>query len=426
MKKRLTPISALALTILMLSPLASTAQQYRLDRAEYYRSMPPSSPLQIEDEARYYYSNGRGSDANDEDIWFDKEEWYSDKMNNPNRVTSQTIRTYNSNNDVVEEIPYRYRPNISQLQPEGKVENLYSNNRLDSLNSYEYVSGQYNLTGTGKYIYDNNGNLIIERGYIQGMASATAEQHYFYDASNRLIKDSSFFYNGGTASTTYVIVYDYDGAGNLLTLTGYDYSTGSKNTYVKIHYYYDANNKLIGDSTSTVVNPNVKQTHLYTYDGQGRIATTTAETISSNNGTLLSHDSTIESYSYTSFGYIDYYNSDRHDVRGVLPRVYDSTQYYYAMYFPVNANSVAKQTSDLVAYPVPSSDFINLKWEAEKTTAITGRIVNMYGQVVQQWSDNADGVYYKSINVANLSAGNYYIVIAADGKQIEKKITVIK
>ncbi len=74
---------------------------------------------------------------------------------------------------------------------------------------------------------------------------------------------------------------------------------------------------------------------------------------------------------------------------------------------------------------MPSSDFINLNWETEKPTTIKAKMVNLKGEVVKQWSDKVDSTYSKSVQVGELAAGNYYIVLSVEGKQMKKKLILI-
>lgn len=428
MKRSFLPIgSAIVAAVLATSTIAN-AQQWRLSKTEYYTADFVGAPFEIEVMVKFHYSDGRGSTAPwNDDIWFDKEEWYSNVANQPTQVTSYATRQYNGNNDVTEEIEFDYDLNLSKFLPSYKEENMYSNNKLDSVLYYYYDAAQskYEFEGSDKDSYDGNGRLSTTKRYND--ANVLDEIEYFtYDANGNLLVDSTVSYYTGSAKPIMIQIYDYDGAGNQTKVTFVNYNTGSRAVVGRNYYYYDANNLLLGDSSETQADGYTARS-TYTYDAQNRMASATRNLISRSGGSITSSDSTITDYSYTTPGYIDVARSVTYfSGFGSTGIREDSIQYYYSPYFPVNANSVAKQTAELVAYPVPSSDFINLKWETEKPTAINGRIVNMHGQVVRQWNDNADGAYYKSINVANLSAGNYYIVIAADGKQIEKKITVVK
>lgn len=428
MKRISLPMRSAVIAALLASSTIANAQQWRLSKMEYYSADQLGAPFEIEDMVKYQYSGGRGSTAPiNEDILFDKEEWYSDVANQPTQVTSYTTRQYNSNNDVTEEIDFSYDINQSKFLPDYKEESIYSNNKLDSVIYYYYNTSQskYEFDGSEKDTYDGNGRLSMTKRYDD--VNALDEVEYFtYNASGAILTDSIVSYTTGSAKPSAVRLYDYDGAGNHIKLTFVSYNTGSRVVAGHNYYYYDANNLLLGDSSDTQQDGyTVRST--YTYDAQNRMASAIRNFIVRSGGSITSSDSTIADYSYTTFGYSDVARSVTYFTgfggSGIRE---DSIKSYYGQYFPVSTNNVAVQTAELVAYPVPSSNFINLKWQSDKSMTINARMVNMQGQVVQQWSDNVDGVYYKSINVANLSAGNYYIVIAADGKQIEKKITVVK
>lgn len=427
MKRSFLPISSAIVAAVLATSSIANAQQWRLSKTEFYSADPAAAPYEIVDMVKYHYSDARGSSAPwNDDIWFDKEEWYSNVVNQPTLVTSYTTRQYNSNNDITEEIDYSYDMNTSSLQPDYKTEMLYNGNVLDSTIYYSYntTQQQYEFNSSEKDTYNGSGMIEVVKRY-DDMNVLDEIEYFTYDANGNILIDSIVSYTTGTPKPMSILYYTYDGAGNNTQWTHVNYYTGSRVVGGNNYYYYDANGLLLGDSSNT--DPNgytVRST--YTYDAQNRMASATRNFIIMTGGTITSADSTITDYSYNTHGYIDAAVAHTYYSGAGTGQMRDSIQYYYSPYFPVNANSVAKQTAELVAYPVPSSDFIHLKWETEKPTAINARIVNMHGQVVRQWNDNADGAYYKSINVANLSAGNYYIVIAANGKQIEKKITVIK
>lgn len=427
MKRYFLPIKSAMIAALLITPMLASAQNWRVYKGEYYHSSQLGAPLTLDEKTEFTYSNGRGSDPQNEEVMFDEQTWYSDMVNQPTVVTSKTSRQYDANNNVTEEIDYTYDIVNSVLVPDYKTEMVYNGNVLDSTVYYSYDNSlnQYDLDWSEKDTYNGNGKIEMVKRYDD--MNVLEEMEFFsYNSNGMVTSDSMVYIMGGVPQPTSVLLYEYDVTGMLLTkLTYVSYYTGSRVVEGSNYYYYDANNLLQGDSSDTQPNGyTVRNT--YQYDGQNRLIGGTHILTVRNNGTITNADSSINTISYTSFGYIDAEASTRYSLSVATNITKDSTQYYYGMYFPVGVQTVVTQGNDMVVYPVPSSNFINIKWEVAKPTKLDARIVNIQGQTVRQWSDNADGVYYKSINVGELSAGNYYIVIVANGEKIEKKITVVK
>lgn len=426
MKRCFLPTRMAILAAVLLSPAITDAQSWRLDKTESYYSNQTGAPLTLSLKTQYSYSGARGSSPDNKEILYDNKDQYYDR-NNPNRVSSRTTHTYNGNNAMEEQFIYNYSISTSQLEPTSKLLNTYVNGRLDSVTAYQYHPTQkvYEVQSTGKYIYDANGNTIKEQGYDVGTGAVVDVLEHDYDANNRVLRDSSYFFNNGVPQTTYVINYTYDNNGNLIVTSAADYSTGVK-VDVGIHYYYyDANGLLKGDSAGALPPGDVHK-RAYEYDAQARLIGDTAVNIIDIGGGAIFADSTIGSYQYTSFGHLEMDEHIKYSMNTTFNINHDSNRHFYAMYFPVSTGTVAQQDADLVAYPIPGNDFLNIKLQLSKPTRINARILNMQGQTVAQWSDNADDVYYKSIKVDGLMTGNYYLVVDVDGVKMTKAITIAK
>lgn len=426
MKRSFLPNRMAILAAVLLAPAFSDAQSWRLDKTESYYSNQTGAPLTLSLKTQYSYSGARGSSPDNKEILYDNKDEYYDQ-NNPNRVSARTTHTYNSNNAMEEQVIYSYSPITSQLEPNSKLLNTYVNGMLDSVTAYQYHPTQkvYEVQSTGKYMYDANGNMIKEQGYDIGTGAVLGVVEHDYDVNNRVLRDSSYFFNNGVPQTTYVINYAYDNNGNLITASYSDHSSGTKVDAGIRHYYYYANGLLKGDSAGALAPGDVYR-NAYEYNAQAMLVGDTNVNIRNISGGAVYADSTIGSYQYTSFGHLETDEHIRYSMNSTLNIYHDSNRHFYAMYFPVSTGAVAQQGADLIAYPIPSSDFVNIKLELPEPTHITARIVNVQGQTVKQWSDDATETYYKSIKVDNLMTGNYYLVVDVDGVKMTKVITIAK
>lgn len=425
MKKCFLPTRMAILAAVLLSPAITDAQSWRLDKTESYYSNQTGAPLTLSLKTQYSYSGARGSSPDNKEILYDNKDEYYDR-NNPNRVSSRTTHTYNGNNAMEEQIIYNYSISTSQLEPTSKLLNTYVNGMLDSVTAYQYHPTQkvYEVQSTGKYIYDANGNTIKEQGYDVGTGAVVDVLAHDYDANNRVLRDSSYFFNNGVPQTTYVIYYTYDNNGNLIATSAADYSTGVK-VDVGIHYYYyDANGLLKGDSAGALPPGDVHK-RAYEYDGQARLIGDTAVNIIDIGGGTLFADSTIGRYQYTSFGHLEMDEHIKYSMNTTFNINHDSNRHFYAMYFPVSTGTVALQDADLAAYPIPGNDFVNIKWHADEAAQVDAQIINLQGQVMKQWSDKAIGDYNKSVYTGNLPAGNYYLMMNVGDKQMKKMLVII-
>jgi RHS repeat-associated protein len=186
---------------------------------------------------------------------------------------------------------------LSNYLPFGPAQTLAMANGLTTSTSYDpqYRFGGQSVTGPAStllnhsYGYDFNGNILT----ISDALDPTHNKSYGYDPLNRLTSATGPWGTGGAQAS---LSYTYDGVGNRLTEGGdlgastYSYSanrltgtTGAKtlaftydsngNTFTENSrtYTYDQNNRLIeaAENASTVGS--------YSYDGQGRRVTKTAD-----------------------------------------------------------------------------------------------------------------------------------------------------
>lgn len=431
--------SLLIPALIILSCTQAAAQQWRV--AAHIREFivdtggtQPGYDLYDSTHYSYDYGTDRGSTPMNDSIEYAKCVRYGFDTSLTLTPIEQWVRTYNGDNTVSSIAYYTgYSRPLTLVETDsftftnGRVylRTYYKNVWMrDSNNNYVYVlmpqtnwrniyyaDGQEDVHETVEYWYDQN-NIFKPR----------TKNIIRYDANGNVTADSTYTYtlsgwgNGTGAQYRYTVD---GGTGNILAsyMLKYVSTTASIDTVSHHLYTYDANGRPVIDSYFLGGNFNV--IYKYAYNAQGQLAADSFYDIGSN------LNSNFNIYTYTSFGHLD---NKVYGTGGITapPMLVNRERYVYEAYWPVNTQRVSKQADDLVAYPVPSSSFVNIKWHTDKAVQVQGRIVNMQGQIVKQWSDDATGDYYKSIHTANLPAGNYYIVLHTGDKQLQKAIVIVK
>jgi hypothetical protein len=90
--------------------------------------------------------------------------------------------------------------------------------------------------------------------------------------------------------------------------------------------------------------------------------------------------------------------------------------------FPVvNTNKISEELG-IAIFPNPTRDYVNLNYEVLENTEISAQIYDMQGRLMQVYnnlSSNA-GEHQHRLNVSSFAAGNYTIVITAEGQRLSK------
>lgn len=419
----------LLLCFLLAMPIASDAQNWRLIRSDRYAPDSTGKPLRLKWYSKYYYSNSRGSNFDNSVILFDKMEGFGVDHNGKHQLGYEIIQNYNTNNDLLshEYLSVVYNPSQSKV-PHFKMTYAYTANLQDSMIRYNYDSQlkKYKYSTAYVYQYDANGNMIVQYNYDTGWNKLQA-RYYSYDANNRVIKDSVVSYYNGNTYVLGVEVYKYYTSGNLRSKEWFISNGSALELKQRDHYSYNTKGLIAGDSlwqVNSMGDTTLFSVSTYTYNTQDLLVNEEQERYAFFNGNNVFQYAYVTTNSYTSFGY----------VKNTVQSVKDATQeertdsmcYYYDPYFEVGAPAVKSKEGQLTAYPVPSSSFINLKWQADKPTHINARIVNLQGQVVKQWSDDVEAAYNKSIYVGELPAGKYYIILDTGTNTYKCNIVIAK
>lgn len=105
--------------------------------------------------------------------------------------------------------------------------------------------------------------------------------------------------------------------------------------------------------------------------------------------------------------------------------VYDVFDVIAAGWFQLGVNNSKKLDASIVAFPNPTSDVTNLNITMNNASKAEIKLVNMLGQTVRTMSvELTAGANKVSMNVADLSAGLYSVVLTSNGKSATEKIMV--
>lgn len=431
--------SLLISTLIILSCTQAAAQQWRVAAHIRERIVDTGGTLPLYDfydstHYSYHYGTDRSSTPMNDSIEYADRVRYLLDTNGTYYTLEKWERNYNGDNTVASTIYYWSNGFPFHILEADSF--TFSNGRMSTRTYYRvisvrdsnnnvvsklmpqrkwgytyYTDGQEDVYETVEYLYSQN------KTFTPRMKSIIR-----YSANGNVTADSTYTYtisgwgNGGGAQYLYTL----DGTtGNVLEKYKCQYftSSGNMDTSITNVYVYDAQGRLSIDSSFS--GNMYYETHAYGYNAQGQLITDTAY----GNGGITYPIFYV--YSYTSFGYLDNVVFGRWGI-AIPPELVSRERYVYEAYWPVNTQSVAKQADDLIAYPVPSSSFVNIKWHTDKPVQVQGRLVNMQGQIVKQWKDDATGDYYKSIHTANLPAGNYYILLTAGDIELQKAIVIVK
>lgn len=435
--------SAIAISALLTTlPNSSNAQYWRVSAtSNYYIG---NGSYYILDSTKYMYkpNAGRGSSFDSKQVFYDSAAEYT------------TNYTYNGVNNT-KRMSKRYDAHNRQA-----VSNIYTKLRSASPFSITSVdSAYYNANGLlmadahyeeaygllpqirSEYSYNAQGVLTEKLdmypkakyvGSNDPIQFKPAYNHvYRYDGSGRLMTDSIMVVNAAQNSwTPYAVVANtYNAAGRLVKTERMD-SLRSTPAVTSLSFYnYNGAGQLTYDSTITYdpgasySSKNKATARDYTYNGKGLVATMYKRDylVSMLSPRLIEK----YDYTYTWFDYVEEMMVSELLMNGTIKKQ-NLHRYYFEDYgFPTSV-ATAERQDELIAYPVPTGDFLNIKLQLSKPTRINARILNMQGQTVAQWSDNADDVYYKSIKVDGLMTGNYYLVLDVDGVKMTKAITIAK
>lgn len=428
------PITYLLVAVMCMSVTVS-AQNWRLYRMNVYDLS--SGVYSTIDSVLYTYNyqTDRTSTYNNDSIAYDTYDHHKYYQYIGGLLHNEKWeRVYNADNRVSYQTRYELdhqmqfaigRVDSFEYNSKGQVTRHIVHKRVDTSGRHTFILMPYIQE---HYTYNSNDLLIQKDSATTFLTTETYHKRvYAYNAANYLIKDSMSvkMYNG-TWRNDNTIEYLYDGMNRVARSEVYTYLLNDPAYYSMVHKYIYTGNRLTSDTLIEYKRQggvNSRLLQVYTYNGSGTLETHYYDRNYNPSGAGYANRSFVKRYTYTSFGYVDSiitFNS-----YGNRPSDTTAHKHHYEHHFPVSTSTIASQNDELIAYPVPSSNFINLKWETAKPTTINARLVNLQGQVVKQWSGHAAGTYTKSIHVGGLPAGNYIVIFEGGGELLRKEVSIL-
>lgn len=432
--------ATLFLVGILLCATSASAQNWRLKEKKNHSFRQFFNDFRAVDSTTYLYdaTSNRTSTYNNDSIEYDEEIKYVYYLYDM-QYSYNIKRWYDTANRLL--LSDKYTPGapgttkLAQRDsfvytPSGqiKLHQTFMVTDTSSNNSGKYV---FNLVLDEFYNYDAQGRAITKDSTVSlSQNNIIVYRHqYIYDASGNLAIDSILISISAPFVGWRTERFQYNAAGDVTNQNIWLYTgVGSVGYHTHRHpYLYDASGRLTSDTLIYKEDDTLSGSRnitSYSYNVSGLLKTDTMIKVSNYVPSRVYDYGVVHRYVYTSFGYLDTVYTQTYRNSGGGDTTY--VTYRYEPHWPVSTSTVAKGQNDLLVYPVPSSNFINLKWTVDKPTTINARIVNLQGQVVKQWNDKADGIYTKSIHVGELPAGNYIVVLDAGKEQVSRAIVISK
>lgn len=426
----LSSFKSLIVVALLFFPVIADAQMYRLIE-EVHESYPDSSVYYSIDSTIYLYSKNtnRGSSYNADTVNYDSMYYYEGYSKGNLKIDQIAGCTYTTDGKLISRnVQGQDTYFTNRWRYDYGADSIWRTNGLVTLHRVYDLKPNYNpwildlvLTNEYNYSYNANKQLVYMEAYLWGdIYTYPRRHHYFYDANGALVKDSLSGQGAGVYSAWMNTEYDYNSVGQKVSAKAFDPVNAQGVAKLKYQNYYSYNAQgLLAEDSLYNFEKSTYTVHKYLYNPQGLIM---VDTIRNND---LSKYYFI-TYDYTSFDYIDQKVQWNYDT--ILKTFYrrSISKYKYAHYWPVGISSIHDQGDELVLYPVPANDLLNVKWQHKGITTLQARIVNMQGQTVLSWQDEVDNVYQKQMMINNLPEGQYYLQLVADGAMYRKVFTVLK
>ncbi|HVW99072.1 MAG TPA: T9SS type A sorting domain-containing protein [Candidatus Babeliaceae bacterium] len=333
-----------------------------------------------------------------------------------------------------------------------------NNNVIDFDLRYRQTQG-YNISYDKIInVYDANQNIVssLALSWISDEWDTTAKRQLTYN-DNIIIADTLSLFSGGGWVPQYASTYIYDSATNLTNITEYKDSAGSWHGLMQFIITYYPDNMPKHDSMSGFVNgiwlpiatdslgytPNVSyityEKQMIYSTGESGLPLDSAEMLKHitnglpdtvffkkyhpSNGQIQAASKTI--FTYDSSGnpleaYIHYYNDNAYDTAP------DFGYHYYYHLLNTAVNNLIKQQMNIVIYPNPAINKINIAQTGIRNgTHIYITLVNALGQTIL--TENFPFISsVETISVADLSIGNYWLVIQDNNGNVLDAEQVVK
>lgn len=400
------------------------------------------------------YSGQRGGDLNSDDLKFDNgTAWYNNTGGGLEEVGKYT-QTFDMYDNILSTIIKEWN-GTAFVNSEGTVHTYDGNGNMLTETEIEWNTGTNSWDSIYKYVYtyDVNNKLIDEMG-MSGNGSSWDNEYRFVnnlDVNGNVILNVYLNWNAGTSTWDsmnkqhYAFNTDnleieawfeswqmsawqktgrnlttYNTTDLPLTRTSQSWN-GSNWVDVMIITNTYTNDDLV-NSLEQYANGNNFKNEINTFDGNHNILSAIKQNWVSASWV---NDRKME-YTYNSFNQaitnIEYRwisNAWGHGAANFRAR------YYYET-FNTGVND-SKLDNSFKVYPIPAQSFVRVEKTWAQPTDFIVSVTDMQGRLIRTYSEKGTTNYTKTIDVSQLSAGNYFIKIAATGgKASYQQFSVIR
>ncbi len=386
------------------------------------------------------YSGTRGGDLNHlgTQLKFDNAYiYYYNTTTSTWQVSSYEYQTFDASDEVQTTVAQDWNATTSTWINSNENIYIWSGGNLQSYINQSWDSAGSMWTNNTKtiYTYDGAGNILTETDQNWNGTSSTWVNSYgyiyTYNSNNKVTSEidqswdipSSSWINQNKRTYTYDVTNTY-----VMSLVSQSWNTGTSawDNYSNDIYTYDGLNDRLTDLYQNWMGSAWVNSDLATYSNfVAQLPQTEIDQVW-NTTTLSFDNSTKYTYTYNSFNQETSSASTSWNIGGFWqPTTSDRESRFYYQTYTTGVSAVAANDNEVMLYPVPASDVLNIsvKWSEIQPFSVT--IYNMLGSVVNQWQVNACSGYEATVPI-DLQPGCYFIRFDGTSSNSVKQFVVVK
>jgi hypothetical protein len=338
----------------------------------------------------------------------------------------------------------------------------FSNNLTNNITWFADSSAMPNLIHENRFNSNNDVDTSYQNNYTGGTSTPAFKQFFTYNASNYLIKDSTYQYHLGSWYIVSKTFYLYDGSNNLIKIDQYANTQDTTFLLPLIEQFqylntYDGSGRLSAVVTNfwdgAGLNPYVRDTFNYTgastfhtdwkqyqYDAINGYWAPQSFMQKNLNGAGLPDSININLFDsilnawVPSVKQIITYNAADNPIKldeywynfVTFPTTpdFETTYYYETFTNTTEAESVADKKYNFTLFPNPNNGNIQLNYTLEENAVIS--LFDCTGKNIKN-INLLPGNNLINLNLTEISNGVYYYnVVSNQGKIVSNKFIVIK
>jgi len=442
-------IKLLLPAFLLLCVTSSYAQSSRLKaHVDYFTITTPPYSTVMTDSSLYVYLSHRALAADGKTWLYDSTLTYN-AFSAPFGINAKSARTFSGNNiitdssfvndtahhtwDITSAINYTYDSHgnkTSITTATGRTVNFYdASNRLigDTVYTWNGTTHSWQGSTVDSFGYDAHGNLIIDKQTAYWTSTSTwggfQKLYYYYSAANLLDSTNTYYQLSG--STTWSLAnrvrYIYDAHNNLVADSNLDYSSTGWTVDRLSFFTYTAANDISSILSYLYTAANPYSKEQYTYDAHHNKLTDTLALYDASSSNYLYYQ--LNTYTYNADNFVLVH--DAYTWQGSLKWFGGmSEQNYYDPYLGV-ATVPTQSANKMVLYPSPANTVMNIDMSFDISQQGTIAIYDMSGRLYHQWQFNSTTNYHEGISVSQLPVGNYVLVALGNSTRSAQRFTVV-